>query len=153
MLIYNKVEDIYHTSLRIISYLNKMRSSSIDLRALIIVDLLYCFPQYRDTLCHKRKLKFLKMKKSFERYSGARASHVFLIEKSVYGAIKLLAAKGIINVSSSILLVSRGRINEIQIPFDHGLESIFSFIESNGIGLLNEELRIFEGKYEKISPA
>lgn len=153
MLIYNKVEDIYHTSLRIISYLNKMRSSSIDLRALIIVDLLYCFPQYRDALCHKRKLKFLKMKRSFERYSGAKASHVFLIEKSVYGAIKLLAAKGIINVTSSISLVSRGRINEIQIPFDNGLESIFSFIESNGIGLLNEELRIFEGKYEKISPA
>lgn len=153
MLIYNKVEDIYHTSLRIISYLDKIRNTSIDLRALIIVDLLYCFPQYREAICHKRKLKFLKMKKTFERYSGAKASHVFLIEKSVYGAIKLLAAKGIINASNSILLNPKGKINVIQIPFDDGFESIFSFIENNGIELLNDELRIFEGKYEKISPA
>jgi hypothetical protein len=146
-MIYNKVEDIYHTSLRISSYLESSNTSWIDIKSLMLIDFLICFPQYAAGISTKRGLSFLKQKE-FPTYKGSMRSHLFLLEKSHWGAYRLLQAKSIIFVDGDSVTHLKSLKTEQFIQLTKIDAQVIKYIIENGIQSINKHLNLFENRYE-----
>lgn len=153
MIIYNKVEDVYHTSLRVHTHLKNLPLKQVSFHVLLVLDFIYCFPQYREMLSKKRNLKFLGKIKFGKPYLGAKASHQYLIEKSINGATRLLYSKQIISLENDGVVLLQNNVDIPTISMDEGFKNLYTFIDSNGISTLNDQLKLYESKYAKISTA
>lgn len=147
MIIYNKVEDIFHTSRRIISILRASSHTQIPIKWVMLVDFLYCFPQYRTELCRKKGLKFLKPSE-MSNFHGSKRSHLFVLEKSHRGAYKLLRAKNIIGIDGEFAhhLDRIEHFDQFDVP--EIIAQIIKFLETNGLDPINKHIDIFESKYD-----
>jgi hypothetical protein len=104
-------------------------------------------------LSKKRNLKFLGKIKFGKPYLGAKASHQYLIEKSINGATRLLYSKQIISLENDGVVLLQNNVDIPTISMDEGFKNLYTFIDSNGISTLNDQLKLYESKYAKISTA
>lgn len=146
-MIYNKVNDIYHTSSRIISHIKDFAKESITIKEVLIVDFLACFPQYRKDLSRRRGLGFLKSTVVAEEYEGSKSSHQFLLERSHWGAYKMLQAKSIITLHGDAF--EKGELfNSISKSINaNEIKKLCEYVAANGVDKVNESLNLFEMKY------
>lgn len=148
MLIYNKIEDIFHTCRRVYSHLFYLNLPEIELNTITLIDFIYCFPQYCIQLGRKRKLSFLRQMPQNMAFNGSRPSHKYILEKSIYGAIRLLESKGIIVIKDQLLSL-KDRIDLPRVPLNRPMEQLYDYIRIEGTKLINDNLRLYENSYEK----
>lgn len=149
MLIYNKIEDIFHTCRRVYSHLFYLNIPVTELNTIGLIDFVYCFPQYSIQLGRKRKLSFLRQMPQSMLFSGSKPSHKYILEKSIHGAIRLLESKGIIVIKDFQLLSLKGNMNLPRVPMIRPMEQLYDHIRAEGPKLLNDNLRLYENSYEK----
>src|SRR6185295_7352995 len=99
MIAFNKIQDVYHTLMRLHTILKKYQSESMPDKALYLVDFLICFPQHTANI-RKRQFKFLKSMSADIDYRGNLQSHFYLLNRTQLAAIRLMQAKNVITIDS-----------------------------------------------------
>jgi hypothetical protein len=149
MLIYNKIEDIFHTCRRVYSHLFYLKLPETELNTIALIDFVYCFPQYSIQLGRKRKLSFLRQMPQSMVFNGSKPSHKYILEKSIHGAIRLLESKGIIVFKDFQFLTLKGYVDLPRVALIRPMEQLYDHIRIEGPQLLNDNLRLYENSYEK----
>ncbi|MEN9358931.1 MAG: hypothetical protein RL095_466 [Verrucomicrobiota bacterium] len=137
MIMFNKVCDLYHTAFRCATHMNHLGLDSIPAKYLLSVDFIFCFPQYNN---------LSKSYKDCYRFSGTKRAHAYLLEKSHYGAYRLLMAKSIISFDGDNIIRSNNFSSII--TNDEKFLEFYSDVMSLDQHELLSKTKLFEDAYE-----
>lgn len=152
MFIYNKIDDLYHTGLRMLAHIEGLGGSS-EAKRLLIVDFLYCYPQYFHALAtaKKRKFKDFVNYANGSNYKGEKSSHLFMLERSHVGAMMLLHSKGIIEIANDKIFIKAGFSDlSTVLKVDDVFSKFYKIIKDDGWEVVNDILQLLEAKYEVV---
>lgn len=146
MIAFNKVQDVYHTLLRLYTILKVYQSESMPEKALYIVDFLTCFPQHASNI-RKRQFKFLKGLPADIDYRGNIQSHFYLLNRTQLAAIRLMQAKNVVSIELGKVYV-KNTLQVLDTPLDETIIQLLKTIKEIGYEDLNSSLRIYEDRYD-----